>query len=128
METAVQAVWWVGLLAALGLTAVAVKLLSELLRTLGHLRDLAEWTATAAEGLAHAMAGPLGFEDAARAAEGLRSGAVALQASAARVRSAVDGPRRERPRKETEPGAAGTGAGEIGGAGGGPASGPGGAE
>lgn len=124
-ETAVQVVWWIGILLALGLTVVALKLLSELLRTLGHLRELAERTATAAEGLAEAMSGPLRFADAADAAEAVRSSVATVRASAGQVRSAVGehGPQR---REEREPEAGGgMGAGELGGAAGGPGRGPG---
>lgn len=126
METGVQVVWWIGLIAAVGLTVVALKLLSELLRTLGHLRELADRTATAAGGLADALAGPLRLTEAAEAAEGVRVGASALQEAAGRVRTAVGGKRPEREDFEPEPGGDGIGAGELGGAAGGPATGGGG--
>lgn len=123
-EAVVQVVWWIGLVAALGLTAVALKLLSELLRTLGHLRELADRTAAAAEGIALALAGPLRLEDAAEAADGMRSGATALRRAAGRVLAAVNG---ERPggrrRGVAAPEGDGMGAGELGGAAGGPAGG-----
>lgn len=127
-DTAVVVIWGVGLLAALGLTAVVLKLLFLLLRTLGDLRELAEWTAEAADGLARVFAGPTRIGEAAEAADALRAGSAALHASAARVRNAVDGPRRRGRAAlddETEiEGAAG--AGELGGAAGGPSSGSGG--
>lgn len=125
-DTAIQVVWWVGLVAALGLTAVAVKLLSELLRTLGQLRDLAERTATAADGVAAALSGPLRLDEAADAAETMRSGAVALRESAGRVWSAVDGARPGARGRVPEPEGDGIGAGELGGAAGGPGGGGGG--
>lgn len=123
-ELAVQVVWWVGLIAALGLTVVAVKLLALLLRTLGQIRELADRTATAAEGIADAFAGPLRLAEATEAAEGVRAGAAALRRSAARVWRAVDGERREPERDgEEQRDGGGPGAGELGGAAGGPASG-----
>lgn len=125
MSAAVQVIWWVGLVAALGLTLVAVKLLGDLLRTVGDLRTLAERTARAADGIAEAFAGPLRLEDAAAEADGLRTGAVALRDAAARVLAAVDGPAGEH-RREARPEGDGIGAGELGGAGGGPGSGGGG--
>lgn len=123
METAVQVVWWIGLIAALGLTVVALKLLSGLLRTLGQLGQLADRIATAADGLADALSGPLRLAEAAEAAEGVRGGATALQDAAARVREAVGGARPQREEFEPEPGGDGFGAGELGGAAGGPATG-----
>lgn len=125
LGTAVEVVWWIGLLGALGLTAVAVKLLSELLRTLGHLRELSEWIATAAEGLAGALSGPLRLAEAAEAADGLLQGATAVQESTERVRLAVGGEREDRIGAGTDM-SGGEGAGEIGGAAGGPGSGGGG--
>lgn len=125
-DTAVLVLWGIGLLAALGLTGVVLKLLFLLLRTLKDLRELAEWTAEAAHGLARVFTGAVGIEEAAQAAEGLRTGSAALQASAGRVRNAVNGPRRDGAKdrqNETQiEGAAG--AGELGGAAGGPPSGP----
>ena len=121
METAVQVVWWVGLIAALGLTVVALKLLSGLLRTLGQLGQLADRIATAADGLAGALSGPLRLAEAAEAAEGVRGGATALQGAAARVREAVGGSRPQRDEFAPQPEGDGVGAGELGGAAGGPA-------
>lgn len=123
METAVQVVWWVGLIAALGLTVVALKLLSGLLRTLGQLGELADRIATASDGLAGALSGPLRLAEAAEAAEDVRSGAAALQGAAGRVREAVGGRRPEREEFEPQPEGDGFGAGELGGAAGGPATG-----
>ncbi|MBW3554611.1 MAG: hypothetical protein KY466_13940 [Gemmatimonadetes bacterium] len=123
METAVQVVWWIGLVAALGLTVVALKLLSGLLRTLGQLRALADRIATAADGLAGALSGPLRLAEAAEAADGMWGGATALQEAAGRVRSAVGGKRPRREEFEPKPQGDGFGAGELGGAAGGPATG-----
>lgn len=123
VESLVEVVWWVGLLGALGLTAVAVKLLSELLRTLDHLRELTEWIATAADGLANALSEPLRLVEAAEAAEGVRLGATAVQQSAERMRVAVGGERKREEQRNAEPAGGGEGAGELGGAAGGPGTG-----
>lgn len=130
-ETAIRVVWALGLVAAVGLTAVVLKLLFLLLRTLDQLRELAEWTAEAASGLAGVYRSPLRIDEATDATEGLRSAATALQTAAAGVHAAVDGPpsrgeERGEERDEEREVEGTSGAGELGGAAGGPPSGPGG--
>lgn len=93
--TAVQVVWWIGLVVALGLTFVVVKQLVDLLRTLGHLRALAERAAAAAEGLADAVRRPSGLDAAAEAADGVQAGAAALEAAAEAVRETMTGASRK---------------------------------
>lgn len=127
-ETAILVLWALGLVAALGLTAVVLKLLALLLRTLGQIRELAERTAEAAEGMAGVFSAPLGIGDAAEAADRLLAGSQALHASTSRVRNAVGGPRQHTPAdRDDDSEIQGTsGAGELGGAAGGPHGGPGG--
>lgn len=117
---AVQAVWWIGLVVALGLTAVALKLLFQLLATLRGLVELAQRIAAAAEGIATALSGPLHLERAAEAAEGLRSGAVRLREAATGVWDAVDGERPGRRARSMGSEGGAMGAGQLGGAAGGP--------
>lgn len=126
-EAAVRLVWALGLVVAVGLTAVVLKLLFVLLRTLDQMRELAEWTAEAASGLAAVYRSPLRIDEATEATEGLRSAATALHAAAAGVHAAVDGPpHRGGEERDDERGVEGSsGAGELGGAAGGPPTGTG---
>jgi hypothetical protein len=89
METAIQVLWWIGIVAALGLTAVVLKLVFLVLRTLKDIGVLAEHTATAAEGMAATTASPGPLPDAVEAAESLRRGAERLGEVAGRIRKAV---------------------------------------
>lgn len=91
METGVQLVWWIGLVLALGLTAVLLKLVFLVLRTLRDIQELAGWIARAAEGLAAAMARPRNHEEAAENAERLRLEAARLVGSLAGIRRSAAG-------------------------------------
>ena len=117
--TAVQVVWWIGLVVALGLTFVAVKQLVGLLRTLGHLRALAERAAVAAQALADAVPRPQELDAVGEAADTVHAGAGALEAAAEAVRDAVTGgPTRKRRKRRGAWGhrTDGPALGEIGGA------------
>jgi hypothetical protein len=122
METTILVLWAVGLVAALGLTAVVVKLLALVLRTLSDLKELAERTAVAADGLAATMSGSLGLEVAAGAAGEVRDSAAALAAAAAATRAAVGAPppAHEEGLDGPSDGPSGGGAGELAGTAGGP--------
>jgi hypothetical protein len=52
METAIQVVWWIGLIGALVLTLVILKEVMLVLRVLRDIHQLAELTRTAARGVA----------------------------------------------------------------------------
>jgi hypothetical protein len=122
METTILVLWAIGLVAAFGLTAVVLKLLALVLRTLTDLKELAERTATAADGLAATLSDSLGLEIAAGAAAQVDESAAALADAAAAARSAVGAPPPSDDGDLDGPtdGPSAGGAGELAGAAGGP--------
>lgn len=68
METALQVIWWIGLIVALGLTTALLKQVSLLLRVLRQIHLLSLYTRDAAAGLADGAAALEELETAGRAA------------------------------------------------------------
>lgn len=89
METAILILWTIGLLAALGLTLVVLKLVALVLRTLAGIRSLAEDTAATAARMHRILDAPDRLEDAATAAAAVRRGSARLAESARSVNRAA---------------------------------------
>ncbi|MBW3623662.1 MAG: hypothetical protein KY468_09680 [Armatimonadetes bacterium] len=78
METAIVIVWWVGLIGALLLTLVILKLVFLVVGALNDIYRLAEFTRTAARGLAGNAASVERLEPMAEAAQPFRQAACDL--------------------------------------------------
>jgi hypothetical protein len=96
METAIQVIWWIGLVLALLATVVILKQVAVTLRTLRHIHELAQHIRTAAQGLAdHLAAAPQLSElkePAVRLREATRATAAAADALSRRTDVLVFGP------------------------------------
>jgi uncharacterized membrane protein YcjF (UPF0283 family) len=85
METAIQVVWWIGLVVALVLTLVILKEVSLVVGTLRDIARLAELTREAARGMAGHLASASRLKGAADPAFALRDDARALARSAGSI-------------------------------------------
>lgn len=91
METAIQMVWWIGLIGALALTLVILKLVALLLRVLRDIHQLAELTRTAAWGMAGNLEAVSALPEARGRAFELRDSVHALARAAASIERKLDG-------------------------------------
>lgn len=78
METAIQVIWWIGLLGAIAATIVVLKQVALILRALSDIRRLAELTREAAEGASENLAGVDAVEAADAPARRLHTSVAAL--------------------------------------------------
>lgn len=85
METAIQVVWWIGLIGALVLTLIVLKQVAVLLRVLRDIQQLAELTREAARGLAGNAAASARLAHASGRASGFRDSVHALARAAGDV-------------------------------------------
>ncbi len=97
METAVQVVWWIGLVLALLATVVILKQVAVTLRTLRHIHELTKHIRTAARGLADHVGAASQLrglqEPAVRLREATRATAAAADALSRRSDVLAFGPR-----------------------------------
>lgn len=85
METAIVVIWWIGLIVALVLTLVVLKLVALLLRVLGDIHRLAEHTREAARGIVAAADVEPGLVTLTERAQGLRDAVHSLAQAAAAI-------------------------------------------
>lgn len=83
MESAIQVIWWVGLIGALAATLVILKEVALILRVLHGIHHLTERTREAAQGIARNVATTPRLADTAHAGRGLRDAARAVAVAAA---------------------------------------------
>lgn len=85
METAIQIVWWIGLLGALVATLVILKEVALVVRALRDIHRLAEFTRDAAHGVATNVAAASRLERVAEPAGTLQEATGSLAATAASI-------------------------------------------
>ncbi len=90
METAIQVVWWIGLIGALPATIVLLKQVSLVLRALKAIHQLAVFTREAAQGLATNASAASQLAASEEPARRLREGAGDLASAAASVEQKLD--------------------------------------
>jgi hypothetical protein len=90
MQTAIQVVWWIGLIGALIATLMILKEVALVLRVLGHIHRLAQLSRDAAQGVAANAAAVSRFPDLEGPARGLREGTGALASAATSLERKLD--------------------------------------
>ena len=90
MQTAIQVVWWIGLIGAVIATLVILKEVALVLRVLGHIHRLAELTREAAQGVAANAAAVSRLPELEGPARGLREGTGSLASVAASLERRLD--------------------------------------
>lgn len=91
MDTAVQAVWWIGLVGALIATAVILKQVAVILMVLRGIHRLAERTREAAEGVARNVAAAPRLAGTTDPARGVRDAVHALAVEAGSIDRTLKG-------------------------------------
>jgi hypothetical protein len=90
METAIQVVWWIGLVGALGLTLVILKEAALVIGTVRDIATLAELIRDAARGMAGNVAAVSRLKQAGDPAFALRDAAHALARAAGSMERRLD--------------------------------------
>jgi hypothetical protein len=90
VQTAIQVVWWIGLIGAVIATLIIVKEVALVLRVLGHIHQLAELTREAAQGVAANATAVSRFPELEGPARGLREGTGSLASAAASLERKLD--------------------------------------